>query len=302
MERKNKRKKSSFSAIVLAVLSILLCAVPCSADHVVIDGENSPYALTTEVDDFIEVAGSNSSIWPEGPGTLQLMAGGYASYGVYINVGGTINIYGSHTWAQSDTYVYVAGTANVTLFTDGTDLILLNTVYGPDAALAGTTITVDTTNGWMGVLTWIYDGIPYSLNISTLSDITVEVVGSSDTIEVEIDIKPGSDSNPINPKSKGLIRVAILTTDEFDAAGVDPGTVKLAGASIAVRGKAGKLMAHLEDIDGDDDFDLVLHVDTQSEGAVWENGEVFLIGRTYEELGAQDIQGSDYIIIVPKDK
>ena len=302
MENKNKCKKSSFSVIVLFVLSLSLCAVPCSAAYVTVDGANSPYTFSTEVDDFIEVAGINSFIWPEGPGILELMPGGYASGGVYANIGSTINIYGSHTWAFYDAYVIIAETANVTLFTDSTDSILLNTVSGPGAALAGTTITVDTTNGWVGVLTWDFDGIAYSLNIATSSDIEVKVVENSDAVEVEIDIKPGSDPNPINPKSKGLIPVAILTTDKFDAANVDPGTVKLAGASVAVRGKPGKLMARLEDVDGDGDFDLMLQVDTQSKDAVWENGEVILTGKTYEEFGSEDIQGSDDIIIVPKKK
>lgn len=302
MEPENKCKKSGFSAVILFVLSILLYAVPCSAAYVLVDGANSPYMLATGVDDFIEVAGSNSVIWPEGPGTLELLPGGYASLGIYVNIGGTINISGSHAWTVSDAFVYITETANVTLFTDGTDSILLNTLFGPDAALAGTTITVDTLNGWIGELTWVYDSVSYTLNIATLSDITVEVVESGETIEVGIDIKPGSAPNPINPASRGLIPVAILTTDEFDAAGVDPGTVKLAGASVAVRGKDGKFMAHLEDIDGDCDFDLVLHFDTQSEGAVWESGEIILTGRTYEELGAQYIEGSDYIKIVPNGK
>lgn len=47
------------------------------------------------------------------------------------------------------------------------------------------------------------------------------VIGPS-TITVDIDIKPGSDPNSINLKSKGVIPVAILTTDDFDAADVAP--------------------------------------------------------------------------------
>ena len=51
------------------------------------------------------------------------------------------------------------------------------------------------------------------------------VVGENDlvilrysiTAQVEIDIKPGSFPNSINPKSKGKIPVAILSTSEFDA-------------------------------------------------------------------------------------
>jgi len=44
-------------------------------------------------------------------------------------------------------------------------------------------------------------------------------------IEVDIDIKPGSDPNSINLKSKGVVPVAVLTTDGFDASTVDPETV-----------------------------------------------------------------------------
>ena len=46
-------------------------------------------------------------------------------------------------------------------------------------------------------------------------------------VEVEIDIKPGSDPNSINLKSKGVVPVAVLTTDDFDASDVDPDTVTL---------------------------------------------------------------------------
>jgi len=41
-------------------------------------------------------------------------------------------------------------------------------------------------------------------------------------LEVTIDIMPGSDKNPVNPTSRGVIPVAILTTEDFDAASVDP--------------------------------------------------------------------------------
>lgn len=61
------------------------------------------------------------------------------------------------------------------------------------------------------------------------------------TQQVEIDIKPGSDSNSVNLNSNGRIAVAILSTDEFDATQVDASTVVFAGA-LAVR-------SGLEDVD-----------------------------------------------------
>ncbi len=44
-------------------------------------------------------------------------------------------------------------------------------------------------------------------------------------IEVDVDIKPGSDLNPINPMSRGVIPVAILGSDTFDVADVDVTTL-----------------------------------------------------------------------------
>jgi hypothetical protein len=72
---------------------------------------------------------------------------------------------------------------------------------------------------------------------------------------VQIDIKPGSDGNPINLASQGVLAVAILTTDDFDAALVDASRVVFAGA--------GAVHSAMEDVDGDGDLDMVLHFRVQ---------------------------------------
>jgi len=77
---------------------------------------------------------------------------------------------------------------------------------------------------------------------------------------VDIDIKPGSDPNSINLSSSGVIPVAILSSLVFDATTVDPDTVSLAGSSIKLVGKSGKLLAHQEDVNGDGLTDLVCQV------------------------------------------
>ncbi len=105
-------------------------------------------------------------------------------------------------------------------------------------------------------------------------------------LPVTIDIKPGSNSNSINPRSKGVTPVAILTTDTFDAGTVDPTTVRF--------GPNGAAPVHyaLEDVDGDLDLDLILHFKTQDTGIVCGDTSASLTGET---TGGQVIEGSDTV-------
>jgi len=117
-------------------------------------------------------------------------------------------------------------------------------------------------------------------------------------IEVSIDVKPGSDTNSINLGSHGVIPVAILSSSTFDATQVDPDTISLGGAGVAVRGKGNKSMAHEEDVNGDGLIDLVVHVETEDlDASSFQDGSVILTGLTY---GGTPIRGSDEITIVPE--
>lgn len=107
-------------------------------------------------------------------------------------------------------------------------------------------------------------------------------------LEITIDIKPGSYPNSINLKSRGVVPVAILTTDEFDAASVDPATVLFAGAS--------PLRWVLEDVDYDGDMDLLFHFKTQELNLTESSSEAMLTGYTF---GGLYIQGTDTVNIVP---
>lgn len=119
-------------------------------------------------------------------------------------------------------------------------------------------------------------------------------------ILVEIDIKPGSYPNAINLGSQGVIPVAILSSSGFDATTVDPDTVDLSGAGVAVREKGDKYLAHEEDVNGDGLLDLVCKVETENlDPNAFQYGFMDLTGETYDEV---PIKGEDEIIIVPPEE
>ncbi len=65
----------------------------------------------------------------------------------------------------------------------------------------------------------------------TVTDTDPATVKVCKTIEIKIDIKPGSNPNAVNIHAPGVVPVAILTTDTFDAHWVIPESVRFAGAA-----------------------------------------------------------------------
>lgn len=129
------------------------------------------------------------------------------------------------------------------------------------------------------------------LVLSTLL-IAMPVKANTEPICVWIDIKPCSCPNSINPKSKGVVPVAVLSTDDpaFDATTVDPETVEFHDVS--------PLRWAFEDVNGDGSMDIIFHFKTQELVAadMTSSGEYTLTGETF---GGQTIQGSDWVNIVP---
>ena len=135
--------------------------------------------------------------------------------------------------------------------------------------------------------------------------------------QVVVDINSGNPANSINPGSKALIPVVILTTAGFDAATVDPASVRFGpdGAvatidplsvtfapnraaatldpSSAKSGPNRRVKSHgrghLKDVDRDGDLDLVLHFRTQDTGITCGDTSVALTGQTFS---GQAINGS----------
>ncbi|MBI5649417.1 MAG: glycoside hydrolase family 16 protein [Chloroflexi bacterium] len=116
----------------------------------------------------------------------------------------------------------------------------------------------------------------------------VRVTKGLPTLVVNIDIKPNDYPNSINPRSNGVIPVAILTTDNFDATTVDMQTIRFgATGTEAVAAKSA-----LEDVNKDSHIDLILHFDTQAIGINCGGTSGVLTGKT---LSGQQIKGTDSI-------
>lgn len=118
-----------------------------------------------------------------------------------------------------------------------------------------------------------------------------------------IDIKPGSDPNSINCQNEnGVIAVAILSTDDFDATMVDHTTVTFEGATEThVNPKTGEPRRHQEDVDGDGDMDLVFHFRFAETMLDCYSTQGTLTGTTFS---GEDFQGTDSVrmVKVPADE
>lgn len=292
MEKQKKSSLVRFPAILWAFIAFALCAAQTSrAGYISASGP----IYDPPGDDYY---------WVTTGATVDLYASG--SYWVYIDEGCTVNFktgsMASYVFAFSGSQLNMYGGIIVGTIIAQTDVDLK--IYGTYDSMVGPIdeghwdsainqlVVDDTLSGWNGDLTFTYEGdsTTTTLSFSTLSNITVEA-GGGGPITVQIDIKPGSDQNTINLKSKGVVPVAILTTGDFDAATVDPATVEFAGAKPE--------RWNIEDIDGDGDDDLIFYFRTQDLELDQDSTEATLTAKLWNQ---EEVSGTDQVRIVPSKK
>ncbi len=207
-------------------------------------------------------------------------------------------------------YIYLIGWAADSKIID---------VYDPVTDSWLTTDDYPGNNTWSPVITQS-DNLVYALgenwdNPTGMLECWVGRICEPASIQVAIDIKPGSCPNPVNVKSKGVVAVAILGTETFDVDEIDIASIRLEGVA--------PIRSNYEDVgtavvdgeececttEGADGYmDLTLKFDTQS--IVAAIGEVnhgdelrlALSGVLLEEFGGTPIEGVDCIVIRGKHK
>lgn len=133
----------------------------------------------------------------------------------------------------------------------------------------------------------------------------------------DIDIKPGSCPNPLNPKSRGVLPVAVLGTESLDVTIIDPETILLTwdgsdGGIRPVRWSFEDVATPFEgelcechELRGDGYADLTLKFDMEElvgglglEECSGETVELTLVGSLKEEHGGTPIEGRDCVRIL----
>jgi hypothetical protein len=140
----------------------------------------------------------------------------------------------------------------------------------------------------------VADATTFFSNVVYFDDVSISEVDP--TVVVAIDIKPGSDENPINLGSKGVLPVCVFSSEEFDATTIDPATCALAGAGVAVNGEG--YMAVVEDMDADGLPDALLQFDTPSlDPEQIQDGAAVLVGSTFD---GQAFLGTDQVTLIDR--
>ena len=154
-------------------------------------------------------------------------------------------------------------------------------VYTPDAGFTGSDSFVYTAG----------DGTTSSEEATVVITVAPPAVPT-----VEIDIKPGSASNSLNPRSRGVTKVAILSTPSFDAVGgIDAKTLTFGRtgdeASLIIHRKHATPRTEAKDVDGDGLLDLVAAFSTNRADLQAGDTRAVLRGQTVdgERLEGQDI-------------
>ena len=161
-----------------------------------------------------------------------------------------------------------------------------------------------------------YSGMVSDLDVTCFAMLFLEKV-TAQVVPVYVDIKPGSCPNPLNLKSKGVLPVAVLGTEDFDVTMIDPLTILLSREGVEegvapIRSDYEDVATPFEgelcnchDLNGDGYPDLTLKFETQVLVETLGLGEVAgetipltLTGNLRETANGTPIEGEDCVLVL----
>jgi CSLREA domain-containing protein len=173
-------------------------------------------------------------------------------------------------------------------FSEPTDLVAADAMLGPLQDNGGPTETHDLIPGSPAIDAGSVSCPPPGADQRGVArpqgaacDIGAFELEQATTILVAIDIKPDSDANPIYPRSRGVLPVAILSSESFDVEDVDVTTLAFgpdAAAPAHDLTEPGVLEDHLRDVNADGSIDLVPHYRSRETGITSDDLEACMSG------------------------
>lgn len=112
-------------------------------------------------------------------------------------------------------------------------------------------------------------------------------------MRVSIDVKPGDTPTTVEANREGMLPVAILSTAQFDAATVDPASIRVGPTGT----EAEPFRAMADDINRDERMDLLILVRLQEMKVKCDDKVIRLTAKT--QAGA-DIEGSEAVTVTCK--
>jgi hypothetical protein len=155
-----------------------------------------------------------------------------------------------------------------------------------------------------GEMYWLAGGLLQRANLDG-SDIVELVTGLESAVSLALDLTPallqlpidiqrGGVSSSLNLLSRGVIPVAILGSEEFDVARLDPETLRFGPAGAAPTHRGG---GHFVDVNGDGHLDFLSHYRIDETGLLPGDMDACVTGET---LDAAPFEGCDTVeVFVP---
>jgi hypothetical protein len=141
-------------------------------------------------------------------------------------------------------------------------------------------------NGAVDRVVWFGTGIPgHRFGVDNMRWVGL----ATQAMAVDIDVRPGSEKNPIQLRSRGVVPVVLYGDEGFDVENVDAESLAFGpgGAEPAHRGTP-----HFADIDADGIMDMLIHHSVAQTGIAVGDVEACLTGETVD---GQVFEGCDLV-------